>query len=80
MGEREEGGRGAGRGREGRREGVTTVTVGCMSSSIRTHGDRVMEEADVSIVDRMRTTSALCVGDMCWVMCTIESMATSGLA
>lgn len=32
------------------------------------------------MVDRMRTTSALCVAEMCWVMCTIESMATSGLA
>lgn len=32
------------------------------------------------MVDRMRTTSALCVAEMCWVMCTMESMATSGLA
>lgn len=32
------------------------------------------------MVDRMRTTSVLCVAEMCWVMCTIESMATSGLA
>lgn len=32
------------------------------------------------MVDRIRTTSVLCVGEMCWVMCTMESMATSGLA
>lgn len=33
-----------------------------------------------SIVERIRTTSARCVGEMCWVMWTMESMATSGLA
>lgn len=38
-----------------------------------------VEEGE-SIVERIRTTSARCVGEMCWVMCTMESMATSGLA
>lgn len=33
-----------------------------------------------SIVERIRTTSARCVAEMCWVMWTMESMATSGLA
>lgn len=33
-----------------------------------------------SIVERILTTSARCVGEMCWVMWTMESMATSGLA
>lgn len=41
---------------------------------------RFYEEAGVSMVERMRTTSARCVGEMCWVMCTMESIATSGLA
>lgn len=31
-------------------------------------------------MERIRTISARWVGDICWVMCTIESMATSGLA
>lgn len=38
-----------------------------------------VEEGE-SIVERIRTISARWVGDICWVMCTIESMATSGLA
>lgn len=33
-----------------------------------------------SIVERILTTSARWVGEMCWVMWTMESMATSGLA
>ena len=33
-----------------------------------------------SIVERIRTTSARWVGEMCCVMWTMESMATSGLA
>lgn len=37
-------------------------------------------EEDESTVERILTTSARCVGEMCWVMCTMESMATSGLA
>lgn len=37
-------------------------------------------EAGESMVERMRTISARWVGDMCWVMWTMESMATSGLA
>lgn len=37
-------------------------------------------EGGESIVERMRTISARWVGDICCVMWTMESMATSGLA
>lgn len=42
-------------------------------------GSRAYVEGE-SIVERIRTTSARCVAEMCWVMWTMESMATSGLA
>lgn len=56
---------------ESRAEGHFCLGVGEVSAYV---------EAGESMVERMRTISARWVGDMCWVMWTMESMATSGLA